>query len=260
MKICSIRSSSRGNAILVYTKDTVLLVDCGISGKEAENGICQIGLSPENISAILVTHEHHDHISGVGVMSRRYGLPVYANTLTWQAMESKLGKISTDFKKTFNHIDNFEIGDIKVQPFSISHDAADPVGYSFSNEKKKISIATDTGILEEGLFRAIYGSETVLLESNHDKNMLDIGAYPLPLKQRIKSNKGHLSNDDAGKAAEFLVRMGTKNIILGHLSPDNNYPLLAKQTVMNSLIEAGIDPQKDVQLHIAPSDCIGCIL
>ena len=125
MKICSIRSSSRGNAILVYTKDTVLLVDCGISGKEAENGICQIGLSPENISAILVTHEHHDNISGVGVMSRRYGLPVYANTLTWQAMESKLGKISTDFKKTFSHIDSFEIGDIKVQPFSISHDAAD---------------------------------------------------------------------------------------------------------------------------------------
>lgn len=259
MKLCSIRSGSRGNAILVWTEDTKLMIDCGISGKMAESGMREAGLSPEELTAILVTHEHKDHTGGVGILSRKYDVPVFANTRTWNAMERDLGKMKPEHRKTFEHTEPFLVGDIQVSPFSIPHDAADPVGYCFSGEGKKLAIATDIGVLEEELFRAIKGAEAVLLESNHDLHMLDMGSYPLPLKQRIRSNKGHLSNDDAGKAAEFLVRMGVRQILLGHLSPENNYPLLAEKTVENSLIAAGIQPGKDMVLGIAPGDRISRI-
>ena len=259
MKLCSIRSGSKGNAILVWTDQTVLMVDCGISGKKAECGIREAGLSPEDLTAVLVTHEHRDHTGGVGILSRRYDIPVFANEKTWNAMENDLGKINPMHRKTFNHTENFLVGDIEVSPFSIPHDAADPVGYCLCGEGKKLAIATDIGVLREDLFRAIKGCRTVLLESNHDRNMLDMGSYPLPLKQRIRSEQGHLSNDDAGKAAEFLVRLGVRQIMLGHLSPENNYPLLAEKTVSNSLIAAGIQPGKDMILGIAPGDKISRI-
>ncbi len=254
MKLCSIRSGSRGNAILVWTKQTVLMVDCGISGKMAECGIREAGLSPEDLTAVLVTHEHKDHTGGVGILSRRYDIPVFANEKTWYAMDGDVGKIAPEHRKTFDHIEPFSVGDIQVSPFSIPHDAADPVGYCLTGEGRKLAIATDIGVLQEDLFRAIKGCRTVLLESNHDRNMLDMGSYPLPLKQRIRSERGHLSNDDAGKAAEFLVRMGVRQILLGHLSPENNYPLLAEKTVSNSLVAAGIQPGKDMILGIAPGD------
>ena len=259
MNLCSIRSGSRGNAILVWTDSTKILIDCGISGKIAENGIRDIALSPEQIDAILITHEHRDHTCGAGIMSRRYHIPIFANNNTWRSMELDIGKICPENRREFNHTDTFSIGDIEISPFSIPHDASDPVGYSLSSGDKKISIATDIGILEESLFRAVKGSQLVLLESNHDRNMLEMGSYPLSLKQRIRSDKGHLSNDDAGKAAEFLVRMGTKQIMLGHLSPENNYPLLAEQTVRNVLSKAGIVPGRDMELMIAPGDCLSKI-
>lgn len=259
MKLCSIRSGSQGNAILVYTEETKILIDCGVSGKTAENGMREMGVEPGSLSAVLVTHEHMDHVSGVGVMTRRYKIPVYANRKTWTAMEKSVGKIAPENRREFEHSENFSVGDILVQPFSIPHDAADPVGYSLISGNKKVSVATDIGVLEESLFRSIQGSQGVLLESNHDRNMLDMGGYPLPLKQRIRGDKGHLSNDDAGKAAEFLVRMGTRKILLGHLSHENNYPLLAEQTVTNILRDAGIEPGKDMQLCVAPRDEISPI-
>lgn len=254
MKLCSIRSGSKGNAILVWTQSTKLMIDCGISGKMAECGMQEAGISPKELTAVLVTHEHRDHTGGVGILSRKFDVPIYANTETWNAMERDLGKIAPEHKCTFEHTQPFSVGDIEIAPFSIPHDAADPVGYCLSGDGKKLAIATDIGVLEEEMFRAIKGSRTVLLESNHDLHMLDMGSYPLPLKQRIRSNKGHLSNDDAGKAAEFLVRMGVRQILLGHLSPENNYPLLAEKTVENSLIAAGIQPGKDMVLGIAPGD------
>ena len=259
MKMCSIRSGSRGNAILVWTEKTKLMIDCGISGKLAESGMRDAGLSPEELTAVLVTHEHKDHTGGVGIISRRYGVPVFANERTWCAMEGALGKIAPEHKKTFDHIQEFSVGDIEVSPFSIPHDAADPVGYCLTGEGKKLAIATDIGVLQESLFRAVKGSEAVLLESNHDRNMLEMGSYPLPLKQRIRSERGHLSNEEAGKAAEFLVRMGVRQILLGHLSPENNYPLLAEQTVKNTLTAAGIQPGRDMMLGIAPGDRLGRI-
>lgn len=260
MKLCSIRSSSKGNAILIYTDSTRILVDCGISGKMAKEGLTQLGVAPESLDGILITHEHTDHISGVGVMSRRYALPIFANEKTWAAMEPAIGAIAPENKRIFSGLAGFQLGDIVVNPFSISHDAADPVGYTLESHGKKVSVATDIGVLEESIFRAVKGSGAVLLEANHDPNMLDMGSYPLPLKQRIRGKKGHLSNEDAGFAAKFLVKMGTAKIMLGHLSQENNYPLLAQQTVINILKESGIQPGRDLQLTIAPRDTVSQVL
>lgn len=237
-----------------------LLVDCGISGKAAEAGLRELDTAPEELAGILVTHEHQDHIGGIGVLSRRYGLPIYANEETWAAMEGALGKIAPANRRSFVHTQALEIGGIGVQPFSVPHDAADPVGYCFFGDGKKVAVATDIGMLEEGLFRSLKGSDAVLLEANHDLNMLEMGGYPWPLKQRIRGQRGHLSNDDAGKAAQFLVRMGTRRIMLGHLSQENNYPLLAEQTVANTLREAGIEPERDMQLWVAPRDRLSPVL
>ncbi len=257
MQLCPIRSGSKGNAILIKGEKTNILVDCGISGKKAEEGLKAFGLEASDLSGILVTHEHRDHTAGIGVFVRRHGIPVYMNQKTWIAMQSIVGKIQEELIHCFDHTQSFMIKSLEIKPFSISHDAADPVGYGIIENGKKISIATDIGVLEESLFRAIRGSDGVLLESNHDLNMLDIGSYPLSLKNRIRGNYGHLSNDDAGKAAEFLVRMGTKNIMLGHLSQENNYPILAKQTVVNILKDAGIEPGRDMNLEIAPRNSVG---
>ena len=240
MDILSLRSGSRGNASLVSGGNTKLLVDCGVSGKSVTSALADVDVYPEDISAIAVTHEHIDHIAGIGVMMRRYHIPVWANAATWTAMESQVGKIDKSLVNIFDNDSSFEIGEIGVKPFSIPHDAADPVGYSFMCGDEKVAVATDIGELKKDLFEAIRGSKTVLLESNHDVNMLEIGKYPPQLKRRIRGKLGHLSNDDAGRAAEFLVRLGTERIILGHLSEENNYPELARQTVICVLNDAGI--------------------
>ncbi len=251
MDILSLRSGSRGNASLVSGGNTKLLVDCGVSGKSVTSALADVDVYPEDISAIAVTHEHIDHIAGIGVMMRRYHIPVWANAATWTAMESQVGKIDKSLVNIFDNDSSFEIGEIGVKPFSIPHDAADPVGYSFMCGDEKVAVATDIGELKKDLFEAIHGSKTVLLESNHDVNMLEIGKYPPQLKRRIRGKLGHLSNDDAGRAAEFLVRLGTERIILGHLSEENNYPELARQTVICVLNDAGIKCGRDVLLGVA---------
>lgn len=251
MDILSLRSGSRGNASLVSGGNTKLLVDCGVSGKSVTSALADVDVYPEDISAIAVTHEHIDHIAGIGVMMRRYHIPVWANAATWTAMENQVGKIDKSLVNIFDNDSSFEIGEIGVKPFSIPHDAADPVGYSFMCGDEKVAVATDIGELKKDLFEAILGSKTVLLEANHDVNMLEIGKYPPQLKRRIRGKLGHLSNDDAGRAAEFLVRLGTERIILGHLSEENNYPELARQTVICVLNDAGIKCGRDVLLGVA---------
>ena len=253
MELISLKSGSRGNSALVVSEKTKILIDCGISGKTAEKSLGQLDINPAEIDAIVVTHEHIDHILGVGVMMRRYKTPVFANADTWNAMLPQIGKIDESLIREFKCYEDFEIGDIGVAPFPIPHDAANPVGYSFLNDGEKVSVATDVGELKKEMFLALRGSDTVLLEANHDVNMLEMGSYPMPLKRRIRGNLGHLSNDDAGKAAEFLVRLGTENIILGHLSEENNYPRLALETVVCALNEADIKVGRDVTLSCAPS-------
>lgn len=258
LKIYPLRSSSSGNAALISDGRHALAVDCGISGKLMDKCLGAAGFSPSEISAILVTHEHTDHIKGVGIFSRKYDIPVYLNRETYEAAKPTVGKLKPE---NIHIIDSgaFEIDGIGVQPFSIPHDAANPVGYTFESGGDKAAVATDMGEISETVFCAIKGSRRVLLESNYDSNMLDMGRYPYELKRRIRSSYGHLCNEDAASLAVRLVGCGTEEIILGHLSHENNYPALAYTVTKNALIDAGIKIGTDTYLSVARRDVTGCI-
>ena len=235
LNLCPLRSSSKGNATIIFNKNTRILVDCGISGKTIEQCLQGAGVNLDTIDAIVVTHEHTDHIKGVGIISRKYNIPIFANSGTWKAMLPSLGKISDENIRIFETGEDFYIKDINVGTFSVSHDAAEPVGYTFSHRGEKVAIATDMGIVTENVLNHIQGSHTALIEANYDPNMLEIGSYPYELKRRIKGERGHLSNCDCGNLARLLAGSGTKKIILGHLSEENNYPPIAFATVKNCL-------------------------
>jgi phosphoribosyl 1,2-cyclic phosphodiesterase len=240
-KFCSLASGSSGNCQYIETKDSSLLIDAGLSGKKIQQMISSIGRDLFNLDGILVTHEHQDHIKGVGILSRRYGIPIYANEKTWEAMENCIGKISEENIKIIDSDKAFEIKDMGISPFSISHDAIDPLGYSFFNSGKKISVLTDTGMADESIEKELKGADFLMVESNHDPNMLKIGRYPQFLKQRVLGKLGHLSNEDAGNLVKNLDLNENAQVILGHLSMENNFPELAYQTVKNVLVKAGME-------------------
>lgn len=253
LDICVLASGSSGNAIYVASNEKKLLIDAGLSGKEVNKRLKKINSGVDEIDAILLTHEHGDHIQGAGVISRRCNVPIYASQGTWQGAKDKLGKITPANKNTINKEDLI-LGDLKITPFSISHDAKQPFGYSIYHQDCKLAIATDTGELTTEVKEAIQGAEFVVLESNHDLEMLKIGPYPWSLKKRVMSDEGHLSNDDAGAAVVDLVKNSTKKILLAHLSQDNNIPELAYLTIKNMLADAGMEIEKDVQLDFACQD------
>jgi len=254
IKVCSLFSGSSGNCIFVSSSETAVLIDAGLSGRKIEKALESIGESFDRISAILVTHEHIDHIYGAGVLSRRYNIPVYANSETWEAMRPFLGKMAPGHIRCIDVGQPLEIGDIQVKSFPIPHDAACPVGYNLFIKDKKITIATDIGHINRGLLSNFEKSDMILLESNHDIEMLKTGPYPWPLKQRIMGDFGHLCNDMAGKVVAYLAEYGTKLFLLGHLSKENNFPELAYQTVCNALMQKKINPGKDIYLEVAHRD------
>lgn len=257
LNICPLRSGSTGNSVVVTDGDNIVLVDCGISGRTAEGCLAEVGIEPKEINALFVTHEHIDHIKGVGVLSRKHNIPIYANLGTWRAMSGHIGKISEENIRILETEKPFNVGSIGVSTFATSHDAAESVGYVFENAENKISIATDLGEISKGILEAVSGSSVVLLEANYDLNMLEIGSYPYELKRRIKGKYGHLCNDEAGEFAVSLVKSGVKEIVLGHLSRENNHPQLAFQTVKNVLEKNGIILERDVRLHVALRDALG---
>lgn len=250
MKFCSLYSGSSGNCLFVSHGDTRLLVDAGLSGKKIEQGLMSIAELPAQIDGILITHEHRDHIHGAGVLSRRYDLPIYANAATWEAMAPDIGKIAGHNIRMFVTGVPFAIGDLGVDTFGISHDAADPVGFTFDSGAHTVGIATDTGIVSPEIAQALAGRDLVVLESNHDAGMLETGPYPYALKHRIASKLGHLSNDTAGEMAVDLAESGVKQIVLAHLSHENNLPILAYQTTQNFFKQAGIS-EKDTRVAVA---------
>lgn len=251
MWFCSLYSGSSGNCIYVGTKRTNILIDAGLSGKSIIGALDEVGVNPGELSGILVTHEHDDHIRGVGILSRRFNIPIYANNNTWTAMRNKIGAVKDENIRYLNVDEPFEIGDIGINPFKTPHDAAESVGFSFQNGGKKVSLATDIGHVNDYIIRNIEGSDIVLLESNHDVEMLKFGPYPYLLKRRILSDIGHLSNDDAGTAILKLIKDRFMTVILGHLSKQNNYPELAYRTVITTLEENGVNIGKDVDIHMA---------
>lgn len=254
IRFVSLTSGSSGNSTLVTDGKTNILVDCGVSGKNAAGALARAGVDIDDIDALLITHEHCDHIKGAGVIVRRHGIPVYATAKTHSAMD--IGKINDDLTMVIVPDNNFEIGTIGVKPFSIPHDAADPVGYSFFSDDIKVSIATDIGHVTGSLLKNLYGSDALLLESNHDIHMLEYGPYPYELKQRILGERGHLSNPKAAATALELVKHGTKHIMLGHLSEHNNLPEVAFAETKRLLEKADVCVGSDMTLQIASRYCI----
>ena len=245
----SLISGSSGNASLVTNGSESILIDCGTSGKRAMELISHTGIPADTIRAILVTHEHIDHTKGVGIAARKLKIPVYATAGTHGAMN--IGKLDDSARVMISPGHDFEIGHIGVIPFSIPHDAAQPCGYSFIFENKKFTVATDIGHITDELMDSIKGSESIILESNHDIDMLRFGEYPYPLKQRILGENGHLSTESASAAALELVRSGTRHIMLGHLSNENNRPEIAQLETFNRLTDNGVSVGSDMTLQVA---------
>ena len=259
MIFCPLYSGSSGNSVFVASENTKILVDVGMPGKSIESALKHINQSPNDIDGIFITHEHSDHIKGAGIISRRYDIPIYANENTWKAMENKIGNIKDHNIKIINN-NYVDINDMHIVNFSISHDAAAPIGYALYSGNKKACIATDLGYFSEEVKAIIKDADVILLESNHDVEMVKFGPYPYPLKRRILSDVGHLSNDACGKAIVEIMNDKQKHIILGHLSNTNNFPDLAYQTVINILKENYIEIGRDISLNLAkrdmPSDVI----
>lgn len=259
MDICSIASGSSGNCIYVGTEDYHLMVDAGVSGKKIENGLNSIGLKTEEMDGILITHEHSDHISGLGVIARKYGIPMYGTKETIEAVlnTSSIGKVDESLFHPIEPDKEFSIGDIDIRPFSISHDAANPVAYVMESGRKKVAVATDLGKYDDYIIDKLQGLDVLLLEANHDIHMLQAGKYPYPLKRRILGERGHLSNETAGQLLGKVLHDGMKKIILGHLSKENNYAELAYETVRLE-VTMGDNPYdgSDFPIFVAKRDAV----
>ena len=247
-------SGSSGNSVYVGCETGGLLVDAGVSGKRIIAALQSIGVAPGRLGGIVVTHEHNDHINSVGILSRKFDLPVYATEGTWRGMIDKIGPVALRNQRVIEVGREFGVGELGVLPFATPHDANEPVGFTFERFSARFTVATDIGCVRSSWLEFVRGSDAVLLEANYDPDMLTAGPYLYGLKQRILSTKGHLSNDDSGKAATKLIEAGAKQILLGHLSKENKFPQLAERSVKNILSMEGIDPEKDVSIKIALRD------
>nr|WP_315021182.1 MBL fold metallo-hydrolase [uncultured Aminipila sp.] len=257
---CSFSSGSSGNCYLIRSNNTALLVDVGISGKKIIEGLSATETPEEQVKGVLVTHEHIDHVKSLRVISKK--LPeakTYANAGTWTQIEENVPETQ---REIFITGDIFSIGDIQIKPFHISHDAVEPVGFSFFAEGKQISIVTDTGYITEEIFTEMKQADLLALEANHDENMLKVGRYPWNVKQRILGNKGHLSNVAAGKCLCRLLDecySKPRRVLLAHLSRENNFPEMAYQTIKNVLEESEHYLGKQLQLNTMMKDEISMI-
>jgi phosphoribosyl 1,2-cyclic phosphodiesterase len=249
LRVSVLASGSTGNITYVESDRMKILVDCGFSGKKAEQLLQKIGRRPEDLNAILVTHEHDDHIKGVGVLARRYELDVYANEKTWQAMEKKLGNIKLEQKHHFDMDKTLTLGDIDVSSFGVSHDAIDPQFYTFQKDTKRFVMLTDTGYVSDRMRGYVKNADAYLFESNHDLGMLRMGRYPWSLKQRILGDKGHLSNEDGALALAEVVGDRTKRVYLGHLSKENNLKEIAHSTAEEILLQKDTGVNESFNLY-----------
>lgn len=251
MKFCSLYSGSSGNCLYLEDGSTKILIDAGVSGKSIEKNLKHIDVNPEEINALLLTHDHIDHIKGAGILSRRYNIPIYANQGTWDIALKSLGKIAGQNMVVFTSNQEICINNLCILPFSIHHDAKEPVAFTITNGKSKVGILTDTGEVTQDMTECLSDCDLAIIESNHDVEMLKVGPYPYYLKKRILGGNGHLSNNDASQAILGLVQKGLKYVILAHLSQENNFPELAYETTYALLTENKVKVQKDVLLEVA---------
>ena len=239
MRMVSIASGSSGNCIYIGSDSTHILVDAGISNKRIEQGLNEIGVKGEELNGILITHEHSDHIKGLGVLSRKYGIPVYSTKETLDELGSmkSMGSYPEGIFHPICHDVDFFVGDLEIKPFKIDHDAANPVAYRIQNGKKSVAVATDMGHYSQYIIDHLQGLDAILLEANHDVKMLEAGPYPYYLKRRILGDYGHLSNENAGRLLSCILHDKLQHIFLGHLSKENNYEELAYETVRLEITE-----------------------
>ena len=293
LRFCSFSSGSSGNCYLVRTDRTALLVDAGIPLKRIREGLEMTATPEETVAAVLITHEHSDHIRSIGALTGSRGLkrpaattdaecevgcpaepnaegattggaaeplPVYANRETWDAIAELpfFAECPIPGKRICDFAEPFVIGDITVEPFHLSHDAAAAMGYSFVADGRRITVVTDTGVITDEIREKARNADLLVLEANHDVDMLRIGGYPWFLKQRILGCYGHLSNDTAAELVCDLLREGTapKTVALAHLSKQNNFPEMAWQTLANAVEEAGFVIGRDLEVRILVRDTI----
>ena len=259
LNFCSLYSGSSGNSLLVETENTKLLIDAGVSSKKIETALTNLDIDPSSIDGILITHEHSDHVQGLGTFSKKYDLPVFVNQKTLDAMPKQKEKISEKNIKKFKIEEKFEIGDIQIKPFSIPHDAANPCGFNIFKDNKKISIATDIGHMTNGILKNLEDSIFVLLESNYDPEVLKFSKYPYILKSRIAGPNGHLPNEMAGKTIAHLLQSGLQQAMLGHLSKESNFPELAYKTVIDEILSSNYN-ENSLKLSVASRDVPGSII
>ncbi len=249
--VCTLASSSSGNALLAVSGETRLLVDAGLSMRRLVAALSDCDIAPQDLTAVLITHEHSDHVSGLASLAARVGLPVYASQGTAWALAQKYPELC-DCLCGFASGSTFCVGEVEVETFATPHDTSDSVGYLLHMGAVRASVATDLGYVPGDVLDRIAGSDYVLLESNHDVELLRGGSYPSFLKKRILGRRGHLSNADSAAAAVVCAQRGTRHITLGHLSKDNNRPEIAWETAAAALRAGGVTVGADIQLDVAP--------
>ncbi|MBQ8081549.1 MAG: MBL fold metallo-hydrolase [Clostridia bacterium] len=258
LTFCPLFSGSSGNCTLVGADGELILIDAGLSGRQIVAALQSVGVLPEALSGIVVTHEHSDHVKGVGILSRKYRLPVYANEPTWNAMARQVGEIAPFNRRFFETGEDFYIGSLAIHPFAIPHDAADPVGFRVYYGARSVATATDMGHLKKTVLQDLAGTDVLLLESNHDPEMLRNNPhYTAALKARILGNRGHLSNEACGRGLCELYGTGVRHFVLGHLSGENNPPELAMKTAVDFAVDAGVVPDREVFIDMAWRDHVG---
>ena len=259
LEFCSLYSGSSGNSLLVKTENTNILIDAGVSSKKIETALNSIDIDPSSLDGILITHEHTDHVQGLGTFAKKYDLPVFVNQKTLDAMPKQKEKIS---EKNINLIkieEKFEIKDLKIKPFAIPHDAVNPCGFNIFKDNRKISIATDIGHMSNGIIKNLEDSLFILLEANYDPEVLMCSKYPYQLKTRIAGPTGHLSNEMAGKTISYLLKSGLKQAMLGHLSKESNFPELAYKTVVEQLEKSNFS-EASISLNVANRISPSCFI
>ncbi|MER2169248.1 Phosphoribosyl 1,2-cyclic phosphodiesterase [Paenisporosarcina quisquiliarum] len=249
MKFSVLASGSSGNAVYVENEEHSFLVDVGLSGKKMDELFQEIDRDIKKLSGIFITHEHSDHIKGLGVLARKYGVPIFANEKTWSAMDPLIGKVPLDQRFLFDMETVKQFGSIDIQSFAVSHDAADPMFYIFHENDRKLVLITDTGYVSDRMKGLIKGADSFVFESNHDVSMLQMGRYPWSVKRRILSDVGHVSNEDAAVAMSEVIDLKNTNIYLSHLSKDNNMKDLARMSVAQTLQSCGVIAGEYVHLH-----------
>ena len=259
LNFCSFYSGSSGNSLFVQSDNSKILIDCGVSSKRVEEALKSMEVDASSIDAILVTHEHSDHVKGLATFSSKFDIPVFSTVETFENMEKVTSKIRQNNLNYFKIDEKFCIGDLEILPFSIPHDAANPCGFNIFSNDKKISIATDIGHMNCDILKRLEGSSFLLLESNYDTEVLKCCSYPFSLKTRISGPTGHLSNDMASKTITYLLKNGLKTAMLGHLSKDSNFPELAYSTTVNEILSNGID-ENSFNISVASRDFPGKLI